>query len=285
MTGYAALSFDFEEYSLSIEIRSLNSKFLEIKFKLPFYLEHMEEKLRRVMKGEVKRGKVDVFIRVVAKEQVELRMLRELFSKYGRLLGMIEEETSLSLQPSLSDLIALRYLFNDAEETTHVEIEEEGLEECFRQAVRRFQQSRNEEGLMTRSELKTHLEEIAGVIDSIEEIYPSVVDSYREQLKEKVEELIGSQIDETRLLMEVAVFANKADVSEEISRIKSHVRKMDEVIDAGGTCGRELDFISQELNREINTVGAKVPDYRISEGAVQIKTALEKIKEQVRNIE
>jgi uncharacterized protein (TIGR00255 family) len=285
MTGYAALSFDFQEYSLFIEIRSLNSKFLEVKFKLPFYLEHMEEKLRRVVKGNVKRGKVDVLVKVVAKEQIELRMLRELFSKYGRLLGMIEEETSISMQPSVSDLLALRYFFNDVEEMTRVEIQEEKLEDCFQQTVRRFQQSRNEEGLMTRDELKIHLQEIARVIENIEAIYPSVVDSYREQLKEKVEELIGSQIDETRLLMEVAVFANKVDVSEEISRIKSHVRKMDEIIDAGGTCGRELDFISQELNREINTIGAKVPDYRISEGAVQIKTALEKIKEQVRNIE
>jgi uncharacterized protein (TIGR00255 family) len=151
--------------------------------------------------------------------------------------------------------------------------------------LEQFQESRLAEGEMTRVEIESHLKEIHGTICIIEEIYPDIGDRYREQLREKVRELIDSPIDETRLLMEVAVFANKIDISEELSRIRSHIGKMMEIVKSDGACGRELDFVSQEINREINTVGAKVPDYRVSERAVQIKSALDKIKEQVRNIE
>ena len=285
MTGYAAQSFEFDEYTLFIEIRSLNNKFLETRFKVPFYLEYFEEKLRRLLKNYVKRGKVEVLVKIAAKEEMELRMLRELFSRYGRLLSEVEKETGSRVQVSLSDLLSLRYFFNSTEEMGRIEIKDEDFEKCFIQTVELFQESRRAEGEMTKAELQSYLAEINGIIEKIEATYPTVVDSYRAQLKEKVQELIGSQIDEMRLMMEVAVYANKADISEEISRIKGHVRKMEEIIQSSGTCGRELDFISQELNREINTVGAKVPDYTISECAVQIKTALEKIKEQVRNIE
>ena len=285
MTGYAVQSFEFKEYTIFIEIRSLNNKFLEIKFKLPLYLEYMEEKLRALLRRTVKRGKVEVLVKVVAKEEMELRMLRELFSKYGRLISTVEKDADFRLQMSLSDLLSLRYFFNDFSEFTRIEIPEEDLERCFLDTVGKFQESRRAEGEMTRVELEMHISEIYDIVQKIESLYPAVVDRFREQISEKVRELIGSEIDETRVMMEVAVYANKVDISEEVSRIKSHVKKMREIIKGDGACGRELDFISQELNREINTVGAKAPDYAISESAVMIKTALEKIKEQVRNIE
>ena len=285
MTGYAVQSFEFKEYTIYIEIRSLNNKFLEIKFKLPLYLEYMEDKLRTLLKRTVKRGKVEVFVKVVAKEEMELRMLRELFNKYGKLISTVEKDADFRLQMSLSDLLSLRYFFNDFSEFTRIEIPEEDLERCFLDTVEKFQESRRAEGEMTRVELETHISEIYEIVQKIERLYPAVVDRFREQISERVRELIGSEIDETRVMMEVAVYANKVDISEEVSRIKSHVKKMREIIKGDGACGRELDFISQELNREINTVGAKAPDYAISESAVMIKTALEKIKEQVRNIE
>ena len=285
MTGYAVQSFEFKEYTIFIEIRSLNNKFLEIKFKLPLYLEYMEEKLRALLRRTVKRGKVEVLVKVVAKEEMELRMLRELFSKYGRLISTVEKDADFRLQMSLSDLLSLRYFFNDFSEFTRIEIPEEDLERCFLDTVEKFQESRRAEGEMTRVELEMHISEIYDIVQKIESLYPAVVDRFREQISERVRELIGSEIDETRVMMEVAVYANKVDISEEVSRIKNHVKKMREIIKGDGACGRELDFISQELNREINTVGAKAPDYAISESAVMIKTALEKIKEQVRNIE
>lgn len=285
MTGYAAESYEFEEYTIFIEIRSLNNKFLEFKCKLPFYLEHMEENLRKLLKRTVKRGKVEVFVKVVAKEGIELRMLRGLFVRYGKLVRIIEEDTDFHLQLSLSDLLSLRHYFTDFDEFSRIDIPEDDFEKCFIKTVETFQKSRHAEGEMTRAELKTHIAEIDETVQKIEDVYPRVVEKFREQMRERVLQLLGSEIDETRLMMEVAVFANKVDISEEVSRIKSHMKKMREIIDGDGACGRELDFISQELNREINTVGAKAPEYIISESAVRIKTVLEKIKEQVRNIE
>jgi uncharacterized protein (TIGR00255 family) len=285
MTGYAAESFEFDEYTLFVEIRSLNNKFLELKCKLPFYLEHMEEKLRKALKRTVKRGKVEIFVKVVAKEEIELRMLRELFVRYGKLVRMIEQDIDLSLGLSLSDLLSLRYFFNDFDEITRIDIPEDDFERCFGATLAKFQESRYVEGEMTRAELETFISEIDETMSNVEAVYPGVVDRFREQTRQRVQQLIDTEIDETRLMMEVAVFANKVDISEEISRIKSHMKKMRQIIQGDGACGRELDFMAQELNREINTVGAKSPEYIISESAVRIKTVLEKIKEQVRNIE
>jgi uncharacterized protein (TIGR00255 family) len=285
MTGYASRSFEFEEYTLFIEIRSLNNRFLELRFKLPFHLERFEEMLRKRLKTQVKRGKVDVFVKLSAKEQMEMRLLQELFTKYGRLLHMIEENTDLRIQVSMTDLLSLRHYFNDGDEIAGIDISDTDFENCFLGVLERFQKSRLAEGEMTRVEIESHLRDIDESTDRIESVYPDVVERYREQLRGKIRELIDADIDETRLLMEAAVFANKVDISEEVSRIRSHIVKMRDTAKSGGACGRELDFISQEINREVNTVGAKVPDYQISESAVRIKTALDKIKEQVRNIE
>ena len=285
MTGYAAESFEFDEYTLFVEIRSLNNKFLELKCKLPFYLEHMEDRIRKAVKRTVKRGKVEIFVKVVAKEEIELRMLRELFMKYGKLVRMIEQDIDISLGLSLSDLLSLRYFFNDFDEITRIDIAEDDFERCFGETLEKFQESRRVEGEMTKAELETFISEIDETMSNVEAVYPGVVDRFREQTRQRVQQLIDTEIDETRLMMEVAVFANKVDISEEISRIKSHMKKMRQIIQGDGACGRELDFMAQELNREINTVGAKSPEYSISESAVRIKTVLEKIKEQVRNIE
>jgi uncharacterized protein (TIGR00255 family) len=285
MTGYAARSFEFEDYSVFMEIRSVNNKFLDIKFKLPFYFENAEDRLRKLVKGYVKRGKIDVFMKIAAKEQMELRIMKELFNKYSRLVHIIEDESGHRLQTSLSDLLSLRYFLNSAEEMNRIAIPEETLDDCFTQIIEEFMESRRTEGEMTKKELLYHVAEINGIVKRIEDAYPSIIDRYRNQLKERICELIDSQVDETRLMMEVGIFANKVDISEEISRIKSHMKKMEEIIEVEAACGRKLDFVAQELNREVNTVGAKAPDYSVSESSVQIKTALEKIKEQVRNIE
>jgi uncharacterized protein (TIGR00255 family) len=285
MTGYAALNFEFDEYTLHIEIRSLNNKFLEIRFKLPLHLEYLEEGLRRILKKQVKRGKVDVNVKVAAKGLMELRVLKTIVLRYGRLLEEVKRESGVELAFSLSDLLSLRHVFNGFEDMSGIELDANRFETCFAQTIGRFQESRRAEGEMTKEEIQLHIGVIKEIIGKIESLSPAVVETYRNQLKERIQELIGSQIDETRLMMEVAVFANKADISEELSRVKSHVLKMEKTLESKAACGRELDFITQEINREINTLGAKVPDYEISECAVQLKAALEKIKEQVRNIE
>jgi uncharacterized protein (TIGR00255 family) len=232
MTGYAALNFDYKEYTLYIEIRSLNNKFLEIRFRLPLYLEYLEDRLRRILKRDIKRGKVDVTVKVGAKEQMERRMLQEMVSKYGRILEEVQDESQVKLDVSLSDMLSLRYLFNEADALAAVEVDEKDFENGFIRTIEVFKESRRREGEMTKAEIQSYIDDINEIIQRIESLSPAVVETYRNQLKEKIQELIGSQIDETRLMMEVAVFANKADISEELSRVKNHVAKMEETLES-----------------------------------------------------
>ncbi len=285
MTGYASYSFEYEEYTVFIEIRSLNNKFLDIKFKIPFYLEFLEETLRRIMKEYVKRGKIDVFVKVVAKEKMERKLLKEMFEKYRGIISEIEDEAEHHLMVSLSELITLRSFFSGTDEGVRISIPEEELIKMYRTTVQEFQKSRNAEGEMTRAELIEYVEEVESFLQKVESEYPPVIDKHKEQLRRKIRELIDSQLDETRLMMEIALFANKVDISEEISRIKGHLKKIKVTLQKDRANGRELDFILQEVNREINTIGSKVPDYSVSENVVEMKMILEKIKEQVRNIE
>jgi uncharacterized protein (TIGR00255 family) len=277
MTGYASHSFEYEEYTVFIEIRSLNNKFLDIKFKLPFYLVFLEENLRRIMKEYVKRGKVDVFVKVVAKEIMERKLLKEMFEKYRDIIREIEDETEHHLMVSLSELLALRSFFSGTDEGVRISIPEKEFIKMYRITVVEFQKSRNAEGEMTKAELIEYVREVESFLQKVESEYPPVVDKYKEQLRGKIRELIDSQLDETRLIMEIALFANKVDISEEISRIKGHLKKIEVTIQKDRANGRELDFILQEVNREINTIGSKVPDYSVSENVVDMKTVLEKI--------
>ncbi len=285
MTGFAFKNFEFEVCTLFIEIKSLNNKFLEMRIKLPFQMEHFEEMIRSTVKKRVKRGKLDVNIRVVAKEQMEYDFVRALLQKYSEIMRKLEEDTGYSLNISVSELLSLASFFNSYSDIATVSISEDALREAFVQTIEDFQDSRLREGENTKEDITAYIQAILESVESVDRMSPAVIDKYKTQLQEKINELISGKMDETRVLMEVGVFANKIDISEEISRIKGHLKKMLHIIKKDGSCGRELDFMSQEVNREINTIGAKVPDYAISEKVIDMKTSLEKIKEQVRNIE
>ncbi len=285
MTGFAFKNFEFEDCTLFIEIKSLNNKFLEMRIKLPFQMEFFEEIIRSIAKKRVKRGKLDINIRVVAKEQMEYHFVRELLQKYSGIMRKLEEDTGYSLDISVSELLSLASFFNSYSDIAAVSISEDALREAFVQTIEEFQDSRLREGENAKEDITAYIHAILESVESVERMSPAIIDKYKTQLQEKINELISGKMDETRVLMEVGVFANKIDISEEISRIKGHLKKMLHIIKKDGSCGRELDFMSQEVNREINTIGAKVPDYAISEKVVDMKTSLEKIKEQVRNIE
>jgi uncharacterized protein (TIGR00255 family) len=285
MTGYAERCFDVQDYTVFIGIKSLNNKFFDVRFRLPFYLEFLEERFKKIVKTYVKRGKVEVLIHLTAKEQREYEYIKSMIEKYQLFIHRIESETSKKLRVSLSDLIALKELMGPLEENDKPEINEEKLKKMFIETVEAFQESRRIEGEFTKDDIFRNIREMISSADRIEETYPAVVERHKNQLKDRIHDLLNGQIDETRLLMEVGIYANKIDINEEISRIRGHIQTMMGVMQSNDACGRELDFIIQELTREINTIGAKVPDFTVSEGVVRVKTCLEKIKEQVRNIE
>lgn len=284
MTGYASMSFELGDCTFLIEIKSLNNKFLDIRFKLPSYLEHMEEGLKRLVRGEVSRGKIEILIRVAAKEAMELKLVQELLGRYMKVIGALAEEYGDKIQVSLQELLALKSLFNSTADSVG-RFEQQEVEKMFIPVLRKFCDSRSREGELALRDIEKYVGLIVGSLEQITKVYPEVQKRYAGQLRKKIEDLIDGGIDETRLMTEVAIFANKVDISEELSRIKGHIAGMRSTLKSGSPCGRELDFISQEMLRETNTIGAKVPDYTVAEQVVQIKTNIERIKEQVRNIE
>jgi uncharacterized protein (TIGR00255 family) len=285
MTGYAQKSVESGDYTLHCEIKSLNNKFLEMKFRLPPYLFGLESKLRQMLKSSIKRGKVEVFIRVEVKENLEFDFIKSLLKRYYNIIKVIEGETDLKVQVSISELLSLRNLLGQRDEYSFIQIPDEKVVDIFAQTLNALQKSRHIEGNNTKKDLITYIKDITNSLKKIEKKCPQVTQRYKNQLKERINELLNNKVDEARLMMEVGIFSSKVDISEEISRINGHVGKMVVLINSNESCGRELDFIVQELNREINTIGSKVPDFTISEEVVLTKTSVEKIKEQVRNIE
>jgi len=285
MTGYALTVEDFANFTIHIEIKSLNSKFLELRFRLPSSLEYMEHRMRQILKQKVRRGKVDTSVKITAKEQFELSSLQSMVEKYSTFLKMIERRTNTSFKPTITEIISLKSTINPGEEVVEIPIPDEKFEELFINTVNSFQESRLQEGEQAKRDIIEYLDMIERSLVRVEIACPEVVERYRATLKERIKELLENKIDETRLMMEVGIFASKVDICEEVSRVSSHIHKMKNTMRSDGACGRELDFIIQEINREINTIGSKVPDYKISEEVVNMKTNLEKIKEQVRNIE
>ena len=285
MTGYALKTADYEDYAVHCEIKSLNNKFLEIKFRLPPYIPELENTLRKILKASVKRGKVEVFIRIEAKERAELEIIKSLLRKYSSIVRGIEEDTDLHFQASVSDLLAMRNILGQHEEYTYCDLPAERIISLFEETLSAFNESRYTEGENTKNDISSYIDDINRSLRTVEGACPSVVERYKAQIRERIVELLDSKVDETRMMMEVGIFASKVDISEEVSRIKGHMERVKELIENEDACGRELDFIVQELLREINTIGSKVPDYAVSGEVVNMKTALEKIKEQVRNIE
>ncbi|MFW6181819.1 MAG: YicC/YloC family endoribonuclease [Spirochaetota bacterium] len=285
MTGYASRSFEREEYVLFWEIKSLNYRYLEVRVRVPPALEQFEILVRRLAGELVSRGKVEVTLKLAATEQAELGLLRGQILKYHRFLNDIARETGISLQQSVSELLALRTLLGGRDQEPPVGLTGEELRDMFREVAGQYERSRLEEGAMTRREIERHLASLSRSVDQVEAALPAVVERYRLSLEERIRELAGEQVDETRIITEAGIYANKVDVSEEVARIRGHLDRMKAVLSSREPCGRELDFITQELLREINTVGSKVPDYTVAQKAVEMKTGLDKIKEQVRNVE
>ena len=285
MTGDASRNFERDEYTLFWEIKSLNYRYLEVRVRVPPALERFENLIRKLTGGLVSRGKVDVTLKLAATEQMEINLLRGQIIKYHRFLTDISRETGIRLSYSLTELLSLRSLMGGRDEEPGVSLDEQELKSMFREVAEDFERSRSAEGAMTRKEIERYAASLSRSIDQVEAVVPEAVERYRSSLEERIRELIEERVDETRIMTEVGIYANKVDVSEEVSRVRGHLENMNATLSCDGPCGRELDFVTQELLREINTIGSKVPDYFFARKAVEMKTDLDKIKEQVRNVE
>lgn len=288
MTGFGRCEKATEEYKAVVEIKSVNHKYCDISIKLPKKLNQFEVAIRNILKEYIKRGKADVYISYenLKTGNVQVRYNRELAESYADSIRSIGED--FGINPDFSAALLSRYpevltLEETADDETEVFERVEGV---IRTACENFVKSRMDEGQNLEKDLLEKLDFISETVDYIVERSPAVVDEYRTRLKAKVEELLGGvQVDESVLATEITVYADKMCVDEEMVRLKSHIASMKKAFEDDGSIGRKLDFIAQELNREANTTLSKSSDVSISDKAIELKTEIEKIREQIQNIE
>jgi uncharacterized protein (TIGR00255 family) len=288
MTGFGRVHKQFSHYSITVEMKSVNHRFCEVNIRIPRQMMLMEEKLKKLILTYIQRGRVEVFISIEGKA-LSTKVIQvdwELLDQYYQALLATKERYELH------DNITLDYLFRQPELVDIVEKEnpddqlEQNLLHMVEQTVKQLKGMRLAEGKELLHDIKLNLEHIETSCKAVASYAPKVTEQYRERLYKKLADYTEGLVDESRLINEVALFADKADINEEITRITSHVLQFHNTLQGEEeVIGRKLDFLVQELHREINTIGSKANDIFIAEHVVNMKTKLEKIKEQVQNIE
>ena len=288
MTGFGRCETAGNNRKFTVEMKAVNHRYLDINIKMPKALGFFESAVRSELKGYVARGKIDVFISYedLSERASVVRYNKETAAEYLTYLRRMAEDFGLEDDVRVSTLAKYPEVFTVEE--TGVDEEElwKELQQAVRGAAERFVQSRITEGEHLREDLLEKLDGMLKLADFIQERSPQILVEYRRKLEEKVRELLGdSTVDESRILTEVTIFADKICVDEEIVRLRSHIETTKAVLKEGGSVGRKLDFIAQEMNREANTTLSKSNDLEISNRAIELKTEIEKVREQIQNIE
>ncbi|KKI92553.1 hypothetical protein WQ54_07995 [Bacillus sp. SA1-12] len=287
MTGFGRSSKEIDSCLVTVEIKSVNHRFLDISLKMPKQFMSMEDKIKKLISKSVNRGRVEVYINFEG-ESLAHRSIQidwALLTQYKQSLQQLKERFSLNDEITLSQILSLGEGIDVREEATISEKIESVLLQTVEEAVKQLSDMRQIEGEQLAFDVKKRLAAMREIAANIDKLGPKVVDQYRERIEKRVKEFVAGKIDENRILTEVALFADKADISEEITRIHSHIHQFHESLQEEGPIGRKLDFLVQELNREANTIGSKANDGKIAKDVVELKSIIEKIKEQVQNIE
>lgn len=274
---------------LTVELRSVNHRFCEITVRAPKNMLIFEERVKRIIQEKAKRGRIDVFINmnteIVAKKKLNVDI--ELAKAYIHATNHLKQELSVNGNITIQDLIMIQDLFHIEEEDSDLDQIADMLEQAVTMASIELLEMRKVEGRALEKDLKARIAEIESIIQQLEEIAPQVKTEYRQRLETRIRDFLDqrTEIDEARLLNEVAIFAEKSDINEELTRLSSHCQQFAHVLLAKEPVGRRLDFLIQEMNREINTIGSKANHIQISQYVVELKSSVEKMKEQVQNIE
>ena len=288
MTGFGRCEVAEAERKITVEMKSVNHRYLDVSMKMPKKLNFFEASIRGLLKEYIQRGKVDLFISYedFTESGGTVRYNREIAAEYLKYLKRMEEDFSLKNDVSVSVLARFPEIFSMEE----ADLDEEGiwktLEKALRGAAEALMQTRISEGEVLKNDLIAKLDGMLEHVSFIEARAPQIVTEYRQNLEAKVKELLAdAQVDENRLVMEVTIFADKVCVDEELVRLRSHIETTRKTLLEGGSVGRKLDFIAQEMNREANTILSKTGDLETSNHAIELKTEIEKVREQIQNIE
>ena len=288
MTGFGRAEVSNDQYRLSVEVKSVNSRFLDLSIKMPKKFNALEANIRNTVKEYISRGKVDLFITYESFSEkgkalrLDLPLAKEYLESMRTLVNAlgVEDNVKVTNLASLPDVLVL------SEESEDDDALWESLKPSLTGALERFSETRVMEGENLQQDLLGKLAEMEAIVNRIDERSPEITAAYEARLRAKVSDLLeGTGIDEARIVQEVTIYSDKICTDEERVRLHSHIKNMRTKLQNGGLVGRELDFVAQEMNREANTTLSKANDLIVSEDAIGLKTLIEKIREQIQNLE
>ncbi len=288
MTGFGRCEVQKDSRKFTVELKSVNHRYLDVNIRMPKKLNFFETAIRTLLKSYANRGKVDIFITYedLSQTQVSVKYNAALAAEYLKYLRQMEEEFGLENDVRISTLSRYPEVFTMEEQSEDEEELWNGLKEALEGAFTQFVQTRQTEVGNLKKDILSKLDILMEQIGFIEERSPQIVAGYRAKLEDKMKELLAdTQIEESRIAAEVILFADKICTDEEVVRLKSHIRHMRDTLEEKDEIGRKLDFIAQEMNREANTILSKANDIDVSDRAIRLKTEIEKIREQIQNIE
>lgn len=289
MTGYGRGEFENENYKIVTEMKTVNHRYCDIIIKMPKKLTALEERMKALIKERISRGRVEVYINYdeIIKNEYNVSPNYEVLDQYYGALTQIKdkyelkETISVGLLSKYPDALEISYEETDLEAVWAV------MEKSLLNALDSVFNMRDVEGAKLKEDVISRVSNIKTMLQSIEALVPEIVQNHKEKMIERIRELLEGEVevDQDRVIHEVAVYADKTSIAEEVTRLYSHFDQLDHFLEKGGSVGRKLDFLVQELNREVNTIGSKSPDIDISNYVIEMKSEVEKIREQIQNIE
>ena len=288
MTGFGRSEVVSGARKIVVEIKAVNHRFCEINVKTPKKLSFFETTIRAYLKKYIERGKVDVFITYedLTETNVSVKYNKELAEEYVGYMDQMAADFNLTNDISPSVICRLPEVFVLEEQTVDEDELWSLIQGALDEAADKFVKSRMVEGENLKVNLLEKLDNMTAAVDYIEKVSPELITAYRQKLIDKISELVDSSvIDENRIATEVVIYADKICVDEETVRLKSHISSTKKILEDGGSVGRKLDFIAQEMNREANTILSKANSLDVSDKAIQLKTDIEKVREQIQNLE
>lgn len=288
MTGYGRYEIEEKERKVNVEISTVNHRYCDLSIRMPKALTHLEDEIRKCIKQFIARGKVEVsiYITSMSADDVEVVVNEPACTAYIEALRKIGTKLGLNDNIGMAEVMRLNDVITIQKKQTDLEVIWPMIDQALRQALTQLVAMREKEGMILKNDLLEKADNMLRLVGELEHLSVEVVNTYKLKLEERISRLLEEiPVDETRLAMEVALFADRAAIDEELTRLKSHIGQLKMILEEESSIGRKLDFLMQEMNREANTIASKAGDYTITAYAVELKSEIEKIREQIQNIE
>ena len=288
MTGYGRASLEKENRNYQIEMKSVNHKYSDITIKLPKTLTYLEDKMKKQIGASISRGKVDVFVTFEnnSGEGKDIIVNHEMVKKYMDAFYTLAEENQLALSIPVTEVIKLPEVLSVQTIETKEDVIEQEVMACLQEAIQHFVEMREVEGNKIKEDLLGRVEQVEKEILKFSEYSAGLVEEYVVKLRQRVKDMLQlDEIEESRIAQEAVIFADRTSIEEEVTRLKSHVMQMKNLLEEKKPVGKKMDFLIQEMNREVNTIGSKSANLEITNLVIDLKTMLEDIREQIQNIE